>query len=255
MVLPGLREPPGCAPDRVDERPAGHRGRAVSPVDPPAALPAAASSREQEPLVAAIVGARGSGKSRLIESLKQAFAGDSSLIAARFEGRGLDPSLAERLRSVRRVEVPGYPRAAESDSRRNRPLRQSAVAAAIDCDLLILVIDGRKGLQPADVSLAQAWDRYFIEHPQREVPPTLVVITGVDHPDFGVVWGLPTTGRPARECARPPSAPCSTRCDRPCRRPSAASPPPAFPVKRPSVSPNTSCPPWPRNCTGPNVPP
>src|SRR5208337_2238862 len=63
-----------------------------------AALPAAVSSREQEPLVAAIVGARGSGKSRLIESLKQAFAGDPRLIAARFEGRGLDASLAERLR-------------------------------------------------------------------------------------------------------------------------------------------------------------
>ena len=169
-----------------------------------AALPAAVSSREQEPLVAAIVGARGSGKSRLIESLKQAFAGDPSLIAARFEGRGLDPSLAERLRNVRWVEVPGYPPTSESESRRDRSLRQSAVAAAIDCDLLILVIDGRKGLQPADVSLAQAWDRYFIEHPQREVPPTLVVITGVDHPDFGAVWAPPydwSAGKGMREAA------------------------------------------------------
>ena len=206
-------------------------------------------------MVAAIVGARGSGKSRLIESLKQAFAGDPRLIAARFEGRGLDASLAERLRNVRWVEVPGYPPTSESESRRDRSLRQSAVAAAIDCDLLILVIDGRKGLQPADVSLAQAWDRYFIEHPQREVPPTLVVITGVDHPDFGAVWRLLTTGRLARECARPPSDPCSTRYDRRCRRPSARSRQPAFPVKRPSVSPSTSCPRWPRNCTGPNVPP
>jgi hypothetical protein len=168
-----------------------------------AALPAA-SSREQEPLVAAIVGTIGSGKSRLIESLRQAFAGDPSLIAARIEGRGLDPSLAERLRSVRWVEVPGYPATAESESRRSRSLRQSAVAAAIDCDLLVLVVDGRKGLQPADVALAQSWDRYFIEHPQREAPPTLVVITGVDQPDFGAVWAPPydwTAGKGMREAA------------------------------------------------------
>ncbi len=167
-----------------------------------AALPAVASSREQDSLVAAVVGARGAGKSRLIDSLKQAFAGDPSLVAVRLEGRGLDSSLAERLRNVRWVEVPGYPPVAESESRRGRSLRQSAVAAAIDCDLLILVIDGRKGLQPADISVAQAWDRHFIEHPQREVPPTLVVVTGVDHPDFGAVWAPPydwLSGKGTRE--------------------------------------------------------
>ncbi len=168
------------------------------------ALPAAVSARQQEPLVAAIVGARGSGKSRLIESLKQAFDGDSSLIAARIEGRGLDPALPERLRQVRWVEVAGYPAAAESDSRRSRSLHQAAVQAAIDCDLLILVIDGSKGLQPANVSLAQAWDHHFIEHPQREVPPTLVVITGVDRPDIGAVWAPPydwSAGKGLREAA------------------------------------------------------
>jgi len=167
-------------------------------------LPALASSRQDEPLVAAVVGARGSGKSRLIESLKQAFAGDPGLIAARFEGLGLDPSLAEQLVEVRWIEVPGYPPSAGNESRRDRSLRQSAVAAAIECDLLILVVDGRKGLQPADVSFAQAWDRYFIEHPQREVPPTLVVITGVDHPDFGAVWAPPydwSVGKGVREAA------------------------------------------------------
>ena len=168
------------------------------------ALPPSASSREQASLATAIVGGRGSGKSRLIESLKQAVAVDSSLITARFEGLGLDPSLADRLRGVRWVEVPGYPPATDGESRRDRALRQSAVAAAIDCDLLILVIDGRKGLQAADVAVAQAWDRYFIEHPQREVPPTLIVITGVDQPEFGAVWAPPydwSSGKGMREAA------------------------------------------------------
>ena len=33
--------------------------------------------------------------------------------------------------------------------------------------------------------LRTAWDRWFREHPPREVPPTLVVLTGVDRPEFG----------------------------------------------------------------------
>ena len=39
-----------------------------------------------------------------------------------------------------------------------------------------------------DVAFAQAWDRWFQEHPQHEAPPALVVITGIDRPDFGGGW-------------------------------------------------------------------
>ncbi len=159
---------------------------------------------DQEPLTAAIIGARGAGKTRLIETLHQVFTGDPKLIAARFEGLGLDPDLTARLRSVRWVEVPGYPPSSDKSSRRDRSVTQAAVTAAVDCDLLILVVDGRKGLQPADVAVAQAWDRHFIEHPNRESPPALVVITGVDRPEFGPVWSPPydwTTGQGTRETA------------------------------------------------------
>ncbi len=105
---------------------------------------------------------------------------------------------------MRWIEVPGYPPVAEKESRRDRSARQSAVAAAIDCDLLLLIVDGRKGLQPADVAFAQAWDHYFVEHPQREAPPALVVVTNVDHPDFGSVWAPPydwSGGKSVRETA------------------------------------------------------
>ena len=57
--------------------------------------------------------------------------------------------------------------------------------------MLILVIDGERSLQPADVAFAQAWDRYFIEHPHREAPPTLVVITGIDRPEARCGLGAP----------------------------------------------------------------
>jgi hypothetical protein len=159
---------------------------------------------EDEPLTAVVLGARGSGKSRLIETMKEAFAGDPGLVRARFEGRGLDPNLVESHKKVRWTEVPGYPPTVDKESRRDRALRQSVVSAAIDCDLLILVIDGRKSVQPADVSFAQAWDRHYIEHPHSEAPPTLVVVTGVDRPDFGTVWAPPydwSAGKGVREAA------------------------------------------------------
>jgi predicted GTPase len=167
-------------------------------------LPAIASPVEDKPLVAAVVGARGSGKSRLIETMKQAFAGEPSLIMARFEALGLAPSLVEQLRNVTWVEVAGYAPSENPESRRDRSLRQSALRTAIECDLLILVISARNGIQPADVALAQAWDRHFLEHPQRDAPPTLVVITGADHPDFGTVWSPPydwTAGKGVREAS------------------------------------------------------
>jgi len=154
--------------------------------------------------VAAVAGARGSGKSRLIESLTQVLSGDPGLVRARLEGLGLDPSLFDRLGRVRWVEVPGYAPASDQESRRDRAQKERSVAQAIDCDLFILVIDGRKGLQPADVAFAQDWDRHFIEHPQREAPPTLVVVMAVDHPDLGIVWAPPydwTAGVGIRESA------------------------------------------------------
>jgi hypothetical protein len=140
----------------------------------------------------------------LIESLTQALSGDPTLVRARLEGRGLDPSLFDRLGRVRWVEVPGYVAATERETRRDRTEKEKAVAEAIDCDLFILVIDGRMGLQPADVAFAQAWDRHFIEQPQREAPPTLVVVMAVDHPDLGIVWAPPydwTAGVGVREAA------------------------------------------------------
>ena len=45
-----------------------------------------------------------------------------------------------------------------------------------------------------DVAFAQAWDRWFQEHPQHDVPPALVVVTGIDRPDFGGGWKTPGDG-------------------------------------------------------------
>jgi uncharacterized protein len=159
---------------------------------------------KDDSLAVAVVGARGAGKSSVITALTEAMAGDPRLIRARFEGLGLDATLAERLKRLRWNEVAGYTSAIDKETRGSRSLRHAAVSTAIDADLLLLVIDGRKGLQPGDVAFAQEWDRFFIAHPEREAPPSLVVVTGVDQPDFGAVWTPPydwSTGKGVREAA------------------------------------------------------
>jgi hypothetical protein len=166
------------------------RGRSDLPVD--------------EPLVVVVAGAKGSGKSRLIEALKQTVAGDAGLMRAWFEGQGLDPALVDRLRQLRWTETPGYPGAVGRESRRDRRERRETLAAAIEADLLILVVDEVKGLQPADVAFAQSWDHHFVEHPHREAPPTLVVVAGVDRAELGEAWKPPynwSDGKSLREAA------------------------------------------------------
>ncbi|WP_165226574.1 GTPase [Aquisphaera insulae] len=156
------------------------------------------------PLVVAVVGVQGVGKSRLIEALKQATAGDAGLIRAWFEGQGLDPSLIDRLRQLRWVEAPGYSGTVDREGRRDRRSRKEATEAAIHADLVILVLDQSRGLQPADVAVAQAWDHHFMEHPQQEAPPTLVVVTGVDRAEIGAPWAPPydwENGKGVREAA------------------------------------------------------
>ena len=126
--------------------------------------------------------------------LKEASTGDPHLIKARVESLGLAPSLIDRLRDARWIETPGYPRSDVAETRRDRYQRQSSVAAASESDLLILVVDGCIQDHAPDIAFAQAWDKWFREHPHRELPPTLVVVTGVDRPEFGAGWSAAPAG-------------------------------------------------------------
>ena len=71
-------------------------------------------------------------------------------------------------------------------------------------DMLLLAFNARQPSDKADVAFAHAWDRWYVEHPRNEVPPALVVLTGVEGPEFGNGWQPPydwATGRSAREIA------------------------------------------------------
>ena len=55
----------------------------------------------------------------------------------------------------------------------------------------MLVIDVQRDTAAADVAFARDWNRWFVEHPALEVPPALVVLTGLEHPDLGGIWSPP----------------------------------------------------------------
>jgi hypothetical protein len=143
---------------------------------------------ELAPLAIVVAGAEGAGKSRLIEQIGQACSGEMNLIKARVAGMGLEPSLFDRVKEARWIESSSYPRSGAGQSRATRASLQAALKNTAECDLLLLVIDGCRHDQSADVAFARAWDRWFQEHPHHEVPPALVVITGVDRPEFGGGW-------------------------------------------------------------------
>ena len=121
LVLRGLRQPAGNAPDRADERSTRDRRPSLSPAHqaPPHGIERCSGRRAQT--------ARhrrrrrqGAGKSRLIAMIKEACSGQMNLIKARVASLGIEPSLLDRLKEARFIEAPGYPLASAAESRRAR---------------------------------------------------------------------------------------------------------------------------------------
>ena len=167
------------------------------------AAPSSAPNGELPTLRIAVAGARGAGKSRLLALVQEARAGNLSLLAARLESTGLDQRALDDLKSAEWVEVPGYPPAPGENSR-DRTSMSLAVERAVNADLLLLVVDARRDTLRADTVFAQAWDRWFVEHPNAELPPALAVLTGMDDPELGGAWNPPydwSTGHGPRESA------------------------------------------------------
>jgi uncharacterized protein len=161
--------------------------------------PGAVSSDELKPLTIAVAGAHGAGKSRLISLMQQACSGEMHLLRARVAPLGLEPDLLDQLKATHWVETASYPDSTAAESRHTRGNRQAAAAAAAECDLLVLVINASLRDHDADVAFAKAWDHWFREHPQHEVPPALVVLTGIDRPEFASGWMAGDKATPSQE--------------------------------------------------------
>jgi len=152
---------------------------------------AAPTAAETTPLVIAVAGARDSEKGKLVELLKGSLEGDPTLLKARLRSAGLDESAFERLGAARWVDVPGYTSSPDGETARDRATRRDAIDESVEADLLILVIKARTAPQPADLAFAQTWDRWYLEHPGLEVPPAMVVLSGVEGRELGDGWHPP----------------------------------------------------------------
>ncbi len=80
-----------------------------------------------------------------------------------------------RLREAKIIELPAYQvfRNDAGEGYRDRSSRADAVAAAVETDLLVLLISGPPSA--ADLAFARDWHRWLTEHPSREPVPVLVV--------------------------------------------------------------------------------
>ncbi|QDV33302.1 GTPase [Tautonia plasticadhaerens] len=133
--------------------------------------------------VVAVAGARGSGKSLLIASLEKAIGdGDLDATKAKLLQAGREPALANRLTSVRFLEIPGFRAQPGPDTSRERASRKDAVAAAGEADLLILLADASRGDLSDDLNFAREWIDAHRDRPHQDMPPSLVVVTGFGAP-------------------------------------------------------------------------
>ena len=143
LVLPGLRQPARNAPDRALERSTRDRRPSLSTAhQAPAHGLERCSGRRAQTAGDRCCRRQGAGKSRLIAMIKEACSGQMSLIKAKVAPLGIEPSLIDRLKEARFVEAPGYPAASAAESRRTRAQRAAGLAAAAECDLFVLVING-----------------------------------------------------------------------------------------------------------------
>ena len=164
------------------------------------------SPQDEEPPVLRIVvaGCSSTVKSQLVLRLREACGADLTLLKAKLSGLSIDPNLLESLQAANWIVAPDYPSWTDSEGRRDRARRQVAVESAVQADLMIHVIDGRQSSDDSDVAFAQAFDRWFIEHPENEIPPAVVALSAVDDTCFGDDWYPPydwSAGKRAREVA------------------------------------------------------
>ena len=137
-------------------------------------------------LTIAVAGSRDSGKSTLIGALEAARSGDLTALGGKLASLGGDEVGLERLKSARIVEVDYYTAVeAGKENARNRSTRHHAVAEAVECDLLILVVDMMAAPNDADVAFIKDWVRWYADHPGLQVPPALAAMTHVDSPTLG----------------------------------------------------------------------
>lgn len=159
------------------------------------------------PLDIAVVGARDSGRTTLIAALDRACDGDLSAVKRRLEADGFDENLAELLKAAEWIEIDGYT-VHPTDTARDRSTRRNAIRDAVDSDLVLLVIDGRRDDLSPEVRFVEAWDAHYVKNDSHEIPPLFAVLTGADRLANDAHGGAAVATRARIDAARktlPPS--------------------------------------------------
>ncbi len=145
----------------------------------------------------AVAGAEGSGVERLVAAIDHARAADPVALGKILADAGIEPARAASLRALATVEVPPYKARPGPETARGRSSRRDAIEAAVEADLLVLLIDAGRDSHEADQRFALAWHDWFTQNPALELPPALIVVTG----GAKIGGDDPTLGTPAREAA------------------------------------------------------
>ncbi len=136
------------------------------------------------PLRIAVAGARDSGHAKVVGVFREAGSKDEGggghVVLARLKGAGVPGEALDRLIGADWVEVHGYTAKPDRESARDRSTRRDALGEATDVDLLVLVIDDRRGTLAADAAFAADWDRWYVERPTLERPPVLAAMITAD---------------------------------------------------------------------------
>ena len=205
LVLSGLSQPAGSPPDRAVERPAGHRRREYRRLTRKAHVASEAETRRHTAVDHQCGREQRVGQVALVARIREVCAGDLTLLKAapgRSRGRAGTARPAPRRAWI---EAPDYTTWTDSEGRRDR--RKDARPPRGRRRLRLAHPGDRRPPEERPGRrrpFAQAWDRWFIEHPRVEAPPSLVVITGVEGAEFGNGWQPPydwTAGTGARETA------------------------------------------------------
>lgn len=140
----------------------------------------ALASGGSTPLAVGVAGARGPALARAVAALDAARAGDRATIRTRLASAAADDATLDRIVGMERIEIPGYKvSGGEAPTARDRETLREAVAAAVELDLLVLVVDPRRQAAFArDLAFAADWSRWLLDHPNLEAPPVLVVVAG-----------------------------------------------------------------------------
>ena len=121
------------------------------------ARPTPGLETEAPPLRIAVAGARGVGKTGLVEALNRLRSDDNALLKARLAASGLDAAAAQRLAKAELVEAPGYTSNPGAEWSRDRSTRAEALEQSVEADMLLLMVEYRRNTDQADAAFAKAW--------------------------------------------------------------------------------------------------